>query len=231
MDKNYFIKLTTNLYRLTLLFPKKEPLRYKVRGLADEILGNCVLVLGGSPSQSKNLILETKKDLEILDSYLELAKSQNWVSPFDVLEIQKEYSKIRQQMAELIVLDSGQKKIPIYEDGITIGARSFPSDSEDFIEAEKEKTCLPAGKADREGRQEKILDFLKEKGKAQVGEIKTIFPKVTKRTLRRDFESLLKQGIVERVGEKNNTFYQLPSSAKPSEVRDETKFQRAKGRT
>jgi len=202
VDKNYFIKLTTNLYRLTLLFPKKEPLRYKVRGLAGEILGNCVLVFGGSPPQSKNLILEAKKDLEILDSYLELAKSQNWVSPFDVLEIQKEYSKIRQQMAELIVLDAGQKKIPIYEDGITIGARSFPSGSGVSLETEKKKTG-------REGRQEKILDFLKEKGKAQVGEIKTIFPKVTKRTLRRDFESLLKQGIVERVGEKNATFYQL----------------------
>jgi Fic family protein len=32
---------------------------------------------------------------------------------------------------------------------------------------------------------------------------------VTKRTLRRDFEKMLKEGIIERLGERNNTFYQI----------------------
>jgi len=58
-------------------------------------------------------------------------------------------------------------------------------------------------------RQEKILDILKEKGKAQVWEVKKIFPQISKRTLRRDFELMFKQGIVQRMGEKNNTFYQI----------------------
>jgi len=34
-------------------------------------------------------------------------------------------------------------------------------------------------------------------------------PNVSKRTLRRDFEFLLKQGIVERIGERNETFYKI----------------------
>ena len=58
-------------------------------------------------------------------------------------------------------------------------------------------------------RQEKILEVLREKGRAQVWEIKQIFPQVSKRTLRRDFESLFKRGIIERIGERNNTFYRL----------------------
>ncbi|MCK4554868.1 DeoR family transcriptional regulator [Candidatus Parcubacteria bacterium] len=185
MTKEYFIKLTQNLYRLTLLFPKKEPLRYKVRGLADEILGNCVLVLGGSPAQSKNLIFETKKDLEILDSYLELAKSQNWVSPFDVLEIQKEYSKIKDEIKKL--------------------SDSTPPTPE-TASSEAEPRKVEGGGS---GRQEKILKFLNEKGRAQVWEIQKIFPEVTKRTLRRDFESLLNQDLIERMGERNETFYQI----------------------
>ena len=61
-------------------------------------------------------------------------------------------------------------------------------------------------------RQEKILVFLKEQGRAQVWQVKQILPEVTKRTLRRDFENLLKKGIIERIGEKNNTFYQIKKS-------------------
>ena len=153
MDKEFLIKLTTDLYRLTLLFPKKEPLRYKMRELADEVL-----------------VSPTEKDLEVLGSFFEVAKAQNWVTPADILEIQKEYSKIKEEL----------KKSDENQASINLG-----------------------------DRQQKILEVLKEKGKAQVWEIQKIFPEVTKRTLRRDFESLLNQGLIERIGERNETFYQL----------------------
>ena len=208
MDKNYFIKLTTNLYRLTILFPKKEPLRYKIRELADNILANCILIFKKEPSQSKKLILEIQSYIEVLDSYLELAKSQNWVSPFDVLEIQKEYANL---IGELNRSEESKTRVLIPETAGSV--------------VEEEST---QGKEDR---QSKILEFLRQRGRAQVGELQQILPDVSKRTLRRDFEFLLKQGIVERIGEKSSTFYQLLSSAKPSEARDETKFQRAKDRT
>ena len=58
-------------------------------------------------------------------------------------------------------------------------------------------------------RQDRILAFLREQGRAQVWQVKNILPEVTKRTLRRDFEALLKQGLIERIGERNNTFYQI----------------------
>lgn len=153
MDKDFLIELTNGLYRLTLLFPKKEPLRYKMRELADDILAKPI-----------------EKDLEILESFFEVAKAQNWVSPSDILEIQKEYSKIREELKK--------------SDG--------------------NRTPINLG-----DRQETILKILKEKGQAQVWEIQKIFPEVTKRTLRRDFESLLNQGLIERIGERNETFYQL----------------------
>jgi len=159
MDKDFLIKLTNNLYRLTLLFPKKEPLRYKMRELADDILVN-----------------QTEEKLEILDNFFEVAKTQNWVSPSNVLEIQQEYSKLKE--------------------GLKLS-------SEPSSEAELRK--VEGGS----GRQEKILEILKERGRAQVWEIQKIFPEVTKRTLRRDFEGLLNQGLIERIGERNETFYKL----------------------
>jgi len=181
MDKNYLIQLTNNLYRLTLLFPKKEPLRYKMRELADDILAK-----------------PNEKDLEVLDSFFEVAKSQNWVSPNDILEIQKEYSKLKEDLekseSRIGDVEVRPQQIPPQQVPIEIGSRLVQNDG-DRISINQ--------------RQEKILEILKEKGKAQVGELKQIFPEVSKRTLRRDFEFLLKQGKIERIGERNDTFYRL----------------------
>jgi DNA-binding HxlR family transcriptional regulator len=158
MEKDYLISLTKSLYQLTLLFPKKEPLRYKMRELADEILADFII----DPKS------ETLEKLEILDSFFEIVKVQNWVSKDLILLLQKEYSKLKENLSS--------------------------NKNQDSILNE---------------RQNKILEVLKEKEKVQVREIKNIFPQVSKRTLRRDFEKLVNQGLVERIGEKINTFYQL----------------------
>jgi len=170
MDKNYLIKLTSNLYRLTLLFPRKEPLRYKMRELAGEILA-------GSFSNPK-IKKETFEKLDILNGFFAVAGNQNWVSSQDILNLQQEYIKVKEEFKKL-------ESSPQERDKGQISTRFFKD------------------------RQKRILEVLNEKGKVQVWEIKKVFPEVTKRTLRRDFEEMLNQGLIERMGERNNTFYQL----------------------
>ncbi|TSC95174.1 MAG: hypothetical protein CEN87_186 [Parcubacteria group bacterium Licking1014_1] len=58
-------------------------------------------------------------------------------------------------------------------------------------------------------RQEKILEFLKENEKAQVMDLKSVLTNVTKRTIRRDLDELLKIGKITRMGEWNQVFYKL----------------------
>ncbi|MFC1629772.1 DeoR family transcriptional regulator [Patescibacteria group bacterium] len=191
MRKEDFISFTSQLYKLTLLFPKKEPLRYKMRELADDILASLI------PSQLENISIEKNElkksinDLEILDSYFEIAKSQNWVSLSEILNLQEEYSKIRgrtiKKFLEIQVSKvkdlKGEKK-----ESISVRKSSDSSVSE---------------------RQQKIIEILKEKEKSQVWEFKKVFPEVSKRTLRRDFEQLLSKGLVQRIGEYNMVFYKL----------------------
>ncbi len=178
MEKGFLIQITNELYRITRLFPKKEPLRYKMREMANEILLKCLR------NPTPNPIL---KDLEVLNSFLEVAKNQNWVSPKELLNLQKEYSKL----GEEILKSEIEKK------------STFPKPS--LPETPQNKDSEPL----LTEREKKILEMLKEKRKLQVWQVKQIFPQVSKRTLRRDFTRLLKKGLIERLGEKNQVFYQL----------------------
>ena len=198
MDKNYLIQLTNNLYQLTLLFPKKEPLRYKMREIAGDIFANLIsLPETNSINKHNEKCSRYIGELEVLDGFFEVAKSQNWVPVVEILRIQEEYSRMKAEIKKI----SKKPVIEIEEksrvEKIEVKPQSLPQSPQ------------PAYNQ----RQEKILKILKEKGKAQVWEVKKIFPEVTKRTLRRDFEFLLKRGKIERIGERNETFYQLRSLA------------------
>ena len=173
MEKDFLVQLAKKIYHLTILFPKKEPLRYKMRELAIEILQK-----------------PDEQDFETMNSFFEVAKAQNWVRPDDILAIQIEYANLSRETVnpkqeKLFEIIQNKEKAKIESKFQPLGAKTL-------IE-----------------RQEKILAILKEKGRAQVWEMKQIFPQVSKRTLRRDFEFLFKQGVVNRIGEKNNTYYQV----------------------
>ncbi len=188
MDKEEILKLTDQLYKLTLFFPKKEPLRYKMREIGDEILE---LILGQNNFSSEELAKLHSK-LEILDGFFEIARRQNWVKSAEILTLQKEYQNLKTKLTPLsLPLFSPQK----------------PKENQILTNSiKKEEGEISPG---AEARQKKILEILKEKGRAQVWEIKKLFPGVSKRTLRRDFAALLRKGLVERVGDKNITFYRI----------------------
>ncbi len=181
MDKEYFTDLTNDLYRLTLLFPKKEPLRYKIRELADNILANLSILLEGTEKRESEIILELKGDLAPLNNFFDVAKKQNWVAEENIDNVQDRYRAIKEEIDK------------------------FKSEE---VEEEKE---LPVSLIDLKGREKEIVELLKEKGRAQVSDIISLFPKINKRTIRRDFDSLTRKGIVKRVGKANLTFYQLVS--------------------
>jgi len=170
MDKDYLIKLTLAVYKVTDIFPKQEPLKFLIREKANQILADSIL---------KEKIEKIRKDTEIINSYLEIAEKQDWVDELNFLVLKREYAKIKEGL-------KGKKVV------------SNPKDP---------KPANPHGILSERCR--KILEILGQKEKTQVWEFKKIFPEVTKRTLRRDFEFLLKQGLIDRAGENNNIYYKI----------------------
>ncbi len=188
MDKDFLIDTTKQIYRVTLLFPKKEPLRYNTRETANNVFNNYILKRklfeeGKQKERYQKVLFEVQKDLDVLFGQLEVAKYQNWVSHFEILELQEKYQKIdleiKKEIKELVFEKNNVKK------------------------EEKPEKIDP--------RKEKILETLKSKEKAQVRDIVEVLPKVSKRTIRRDFNDLMEKGIIRRIGTGNETFYSLNS--------------------
>ena len=192
--------MTNGLYRLTKLFPKKEPLRYKARGVAVDILEKFLKVAGESDiervNEESDLRPEIHDDIRVMQAFLTIAKDQSWVKTEEVLSISKGYDILEQGLEDSNKNkdnNEGDQQAPIFQ------ALTADQPVIDFESFHKNRQ-----------RQEKILEVLREKGKIQVWELKQVLPGVSKRTLRRDFEYMLSQGMVERIGEKNQTFYQIP---------------------
>ncbi len=244
MTKENLVLLTVRLYNLTLLLPKKEPLRCRAREAADDILASFI----GGKKESNGFSL--KESLDIMDSYLKVAISQNWVAVSDILEIQQEYAKINQDLGSIEEVSRAnqagdikvkeevsintkeqiRENVPAREEMPDEGRMPFSiqvvrpaplmapiqQPAQVFIEAkeseeadDEEEDDLGVLTESQIKRQRSIIEFLKEKGQAQVWEIQKIFPNISKRTIRRDFQSLLKQGLIERVGERNKTYYKM----------------------
>ena len=167
-----FLKLTNTAYKVLEFFPEADPLKNKAKEKVLAIMEN----LPQKEKVSGQLLL----DLDLLLSYLKIAREQRWIDDINFLILAKEYEAIK-------------KEIPLPS-----LIKSRASLLQEVAGEEKDLT----------GRQKKIMEMLNEKEKAQVSDIIKVLPNITKRTIRRDLDGLLQMGKVVRVGEWNQVFYQ-----------------------
>jgi len=198
LSKNYLLQVTNELYRITLLFPKKEPLRYTMRQLSNDVLANFVDLSKEISVQEKARVIEdTNNKIEVLDGFFNVARAQNWVRPSDVLGLQGEYDEIKRGFASISI---NKKKQEIVQVAVHV---PVPVIEKPYSEKPKPKEVILSS------RQEKILRILEGKDKTQVNDVKDYFPDTSKRTLRRDLKGLLDYDLIKRKGERNSTFYEI----------------------
>ena len=198
MDKDHLLKITLALYRVTELFPAREPLKFSIREKANQILADSLLFFTKNPlkleeKQRKSVSDPILGNIEILNSYFEVAQDQNWLRRENFIILKREYEKIREEIVRELEKREVHERVVEREE-------SMP----DF----RESSSLENSQIKNE-RCKKILEVLNQRERAQVREFKQIFIGVSKRTLRRDLDFLLNRGLIERIGNKNNTFYRL----------------------
>ncbi|MBU3934559.1 DeoR family transcriptional regulator [Patescibacteria group bacterium] len=200
MPNQKYTELTSAVYKILDFFPEDEPLKNKAKEKTLAILENLVLAsLPDNPHlniQKSRAASQALKDIEVLESYLSLGKERGWVDNMNLMILLKEYDQIKKEIEPIAKL-----------------AQIEPEPNRKTIKKEPELTVNSngnnLGKIILSERQNKILEILKNQEKVQVADLKKVLPEVTKRTLRRDLDALLKIGKVKRTGEWNQVFYQL----------------------
>lgn len=193
MEEN-FIKVSNAAYKVLGLFPEEDPIKNRAKEKVLAILENLTIVSdarGWASLKKEKALNQLLEDIEVLKVYLKLAKQQGFIDDVNFLILLKEYDNIKSQI--YIVR-------PLPSVGGTAGQ------TEQFERKNTPQNNLSPNALVRQG---KILKILSEKGGAQVSDIIKEIPDVTKRTIRRDLDDLLKKGKITRAGEFNQVLYRI----------------------
>jgi len=152
----------------------------------------------------KNKIKETA--LKTMDSLILVFRANEWVQIKDCLPGVKEKSAndSLQGIVQLLnYLEINKKQNLLRGLNYLIISNEYKKikNNLEILEILKKPNLPP--------RQEKIIEILKEKGKAQVMDINQVLKDVTKRTIRRDLDELLGAKKIEREGRFNGVFYKM----------------------
>ncbi|MEA3295770.1 MAG: hypothetical protein U9Q27_01335 [Patescibacteria group bacterium] len=205
MNKDYFIKLNRAIYKITETFFEKEPLKFKIREFANNILADLFLFQNFnckenalsqqffSVEEYQKLINKILNNIEILIAYFDLAESQNYVSAKNFLFFCQEYGKIKKAVEQ----EQMRINVQIQEKSSQV---NIPTKIK--ISKPKEKSLITE-------RQKKLLQILKSKQQAQIKEIEKEFPEKSRRTLQRDLENLISKNLIQKKGDYNELFYEI----------------------
>ena len=186
IKREYLIKLTLGVYKVTTKFPENEPLKQKIRDKADNVLA---LLVSHSPDIDKK---ELTAEIEPLLAFFEIAKEQKWVDAKNFLILSQEYGKIRD-----FSLEKAQKPVK------SSIKREFSTGS-----VEKPQTRISLNPSIR---QQKIIEITKNRGEVRLSELRGVFSDITPRTLRRDLRALVEKGLIKRIrAGKEDVLFVLP---------------------
>ncbi len=206
MEDN-FIKITNATYRALDFLPEGDPLKNKAKEKVLAILEHITLISeadGWISLQKEKASAQVLDDIGVLENYLTIAKGQGWIDTMNFLIITSEYQKIKSSInpPRGIVKQSLQLAAGLAKENMAV-IQKLLNRNQGSSEADTTQIYSK--------RQEKILEVLRKKEKAQVSDFIKELPNITKRTVRRDLDDLLKKGKVVRVGEWNQVFYKSAS--------------------
>ncbi len=210
-DKEYLMKLTDALYRVTGLFPQEEPLKKRIRQEGLRVLAYAVTLFSDPPLIFKEgekdiLRRQVLEGIAALDVYFELAQKQNWLDRVNFAILSNAYGKLKEEISERI------NQMPNSSSGDSRQAKSAGTESKPQEEGRGGGRIKPLRidwSALKNKRHKKIISILQKKNKAQVKDLQVYFPQTSKRTLRRDMGYLVENGFLKRAGDRNDTFYQI----------------------
>lgn len=214
INKEHLIKLTEALYKVTGLLPEQEPLRKSIRqeglnilALGATFFSNPCLIFKDVQKRDQTRIILGEQMLESIagiSAFFGLAKKQNWLDGINFVILNNAYQDLKREINEIISANISNSN---NRQGAQQKEQSTPLEQKPAEEPSKQARVDLAILKNK--RHKKIMAVLEKKDKAQVKDLEPYFPQTSKRTLRRDMGYLVDYGFLKRIGNRNDTFYQI----------------------
>jgi hypothetical protein len=185
-------KLTEALYRVTDLYPSKEPLKWVLREASLNIYNNLMSIMSDRNFRNFGGII---KNISDIINTLDLASLGGFISDINFGILKREYASLKsiiENQKEVILieqkieLERPQKKIIAVSDRMSDSMSNIMSD-----------------------RKGKIMDIISKEGKKTIKEILPIFDNISEKSVQRDLLELVKSGKLATEGEKRWRTYHL----------------------
>lgn len=188
------LELALAVYRVTELFPREEILRIRIRERALGITDGLIKLfnLGLNPHLEK-----LDADFEVLFAYFEIAQAQNWVKPQNFKVLIHYYRDLQE---EINVARGSPRFLSRFSSSQELKKEEVEKKKEQIRKKERQVQRNEAEEVELTPRQQDIFNYLQSIGRGRMEEISRVFSAISKRTLRRDLENLLKMGYIKRLG-------------------------------
>lgn len=88
-------KLTTALYMVTDIMSEREPMKWKMRETAVELMSGVTLAVGANPTEKMSALADVLKKAERLISFLDIAEASRLLSAMNASVLKKEYTVLK----------------------------------------------------------------------------------------------------------------------------------------
>ena len=195
-------RLVSAIYLLTGFFADNEPLKWSLRTLGADLLSKEV---SGNVSQVKGVIME-------VTSLLRVAKNAGLISEMNEEIIEKEFDSLSELLEPTYLLN---KFFDVEEKKAGIDA---PKDNVEYKGQIREELPEPKPRQlkapvtvsqKKNGRQMTIINLLKRKKEIMIKDVSPLITGCSEKTIQRELLSLVKAGVLRKIGEKRWSRYSL----------------------
>ena len=188
------------VYRTADSLPSGDPVVYGIKKAALQTTEKFVVFLSSEEPQKTQAEPRQAalQSVEVLCGYFEIAKAQKWIDERNFLVLAQEYRDLYVQIALT-------KRDTVLSKGKAVAEEKKPE-----IRARKE-AFSPESPVNE--RQQKILEYMTNNEESPFSPIAALFIQVSKRTVRRDLDSLVQRNILAREGNTSSSLYRLIRTA------------------
>ncbi len=202
-------KLASAVYLITGFFNDLEPIKWKLRTLATEMISLSILFNGENVKDKEITIAELRGFVLQISKYFSVARNAGLISADNNHLMQEELKKYSNALgyptsfSDFLNTDSSKSRVANIEKTLII------RDKIESKSSEKSLGMFGAVSVKKNSRRSIIIGILKRKKEIMIKDVSPLINGCSEKTIQRELSNMVHSGVLKRIGEKRWSRYSL----------------------